>query len=248
MHNINLKNSLIIFFVLVIVGCSNDKEESSITLEQIIKNSDVVLDNVIACAAKIEKEASISVFLYLRAGATDIRYFETENATVDKNNFKNYIELKPKLLPVFNGYLNKFEVDSQLTEKWVIVSFREDNKIHLSNPIRLKQLTKPTEYLPEKVSINSTNKMPKFSWQDGFYEDTKIYFQVISDANNNLLSGTYTFEKQFQYYKLDNVVLNITTATPPELQKNTTYHFTLMSVSEDNWVNLFAEKSFTIDN
>lgn len=248
MHTINLKNSLFIFFAIGIIGCSKDQEESSLTLEQMISNADVVLDNVIACAAKIDKDTSISVFFYPREGATDLRYFETENTIVDKNNFKNYREVKPRLLPVFNGYLNKFEVASSLTEKWVIVSFREDNKIHLSNPIRLKQLTKPTEYLPEKLTINSINEMPKFSWEDGMYQDTKIYFQVISDANNNLFSGTYTFEKQFQYYKLNNVVLNITTATPPELQKNNTYNFTLMAVSEDNWVNLLMEKTFTIEN
>jgi len=58
------------------------------------------------------------------------------------------------------------------------------------------------------------------------------------------LSGTYTFEQHFSYYVLDNVVLNITEETPPVLETATPYNFTLMGVSEDNWVNLFIQKSF----
>ena len=48
----------------------------------------------------------------------------------------------------------------------------------------------------------------------------------------------------FQYYKLDNVVLNVTRETPPALQLGMNYGFTLMGVSEDNWVNLVIEKNF----
>ena len=71
-----------------------------------------------------------------------------------------------------------------------------------------------------------------------------IYFQVISDANNTLISGTYTIDKWFQYYNLANIVLNITIGTPPNLIPSDEYNFTLMGVSEDNWVNLVVEKSF----
>ena len=70
-----------------------------------------------------------------------------------------------------------------------------------------------------------------------------IYFQVISDTDNNLISGTYTIEKNFTFYDLDNVVFNITDPNAnPTLEPNKTYNFTLMGVSEDNWVNLFMEK------
>jgi hypothetical protein len=73
-----------------------------------------------------------------------------------------------------------------------------------------------------------------------------IYFQVVSDDSDDLLSGTYTFETQFKYYDLDNVVLNVTRETPPDLIPDQTYGFTLMGVSENNWVNTFAQISFTV--
>lgn len=70
---------------------------------------------------------------------------------------------------------------------------------------------------------------------------------MVSDAAGNLISGTYTEQKHFQFYNLSNVVMNIhDVRPPPTLQTNATYTFTLMGVSEDNWVNLMAMKPFTI--
>ena len=37
------------------------------------------------------------------------------------------------------------------------------------------------------------------------------------------------------------------TNSPPQLNPNDSYAITLMGVSEDNWVNLFIEKKFTLN-
>lgn len=229
--------------LIFILGCSNDLEESD-TLEQFIDNKDIVLDNVISCAASNENNSLVSVFLYPRNGASNIRYFETATTDVDKNDLANYTSVESPSVDVFNGYLLKYEIEVP-EEKWAIVSFEEAGKIHISNPIRLKHITKPTEYLPQNIHLDKADiSMPVFTWQDGTYDDTKIYFQVISNAQNNLLSGTYTFEKRFQYYKLDNVVLNITEGIPPKLVDDSSYSFSLLAVSEDNWVNQFSVVDF----
>lgn len=232
---------------LILVSCSTDQvNNEELTLDNTLASKEVVLDNVIACAALNENNDLISVFLFPRPGVTNIQYFETENSTVDKNDFTNYTSLDFPLIDVFNGFLKKFEVASS-EEKWVIVSFDEEGKTHLSNPIRLKQKTKPTEYLPQNVSVDASSNMPVFSWIDGRFDDTKIYFEVLTDNDNDFLSGTYTFEKTFQYYKLNNVVLNITKGTPPTLMQNETYNFSMLAVSEDNWVNLFTEVEFSLE-
>ena len=233
-----------LIIVLVGIGCSTDKDDLEVTLADALTDKEVVLDNVIACAASNENDNLVSVFLYPRDGATNIRYFEAADGAIEKDDFEGYYPIEAPLLDVFNGYLKRFEVDVS-DEKWVIVSFEEAGKTHLSNPIRLKQLTKPTEYLPQNVSVDTTDpEMPKFSWEDGTYNDTKIYFEVVSDTDNNLLSGTYTFEREFQYYDLENVVLNITKGTPTALKQGMPYTFTLLAVSEDNWVNLWSEVGF----
>ncbi len=232
--------------ILTGLGCSTDQLDGEGTLKAIVDGSETVLDNVIACAASNKDDNRVSVFLYPRDGSTNLRYFETDNAQVDKNDFGNYVEKTPPLLDVFNGFLKKFE-RAVSTEKWVIVSFEEEGKRHLSNPIRLKQNTKPTEYLPQNISIDASTATPSFSWTDGAHQGTKIYFQVVSDAEGDVLSGTYTFERNFRYYELDNVVLNVTKGVPPALKKDTSYTFSLLAVSEDNWVNLFSEVNFDLD-
>ena len=230
--------------LLVIAACSTDKENYDGTLQDELAGEELVRGNVIACAASNENDDLVSVFLYPRDGASDLRYYETLNAQADATDFKEYYPLEAPLLDVFNGYLKKFEIATS-EEKWVIVSFKEDGKTHLSNPIRLKQNTKPTEYLPQNITIDAADAtMPKFRWNDGAFEDTKIYFQVVSDANNDLISGTYTFEKEFQFYDLENVVLNITKGMPTALKQGEPHEFTLLAVSEDNWVNLFGAVKF----
>lgn len=231
----------------LLMGCSTDALQEDVNiLENSIASKEVVIDNVIACAASNPKGGTISVFFYPRVGATNFQYFETENAKVDKNDLDNYTAVIKPIQNVFNGYLQKFEV-SAFEEKWVIVAFDEDGKTHLSNPIRLKQFTKPTEYLSQNIAVTASTSTPVFTWEDGSYDDTKIYFQVLSDSRNNLISGTYTFEKTFQFYNLENVVLNITAGTPEPLQSGNSYGITLMGVGEDNWVNMIAERDFSVN-
>lgn len=237
---------LIILLVLVIYGCSVDKEIFNGTLQAVVEDQEIVLDNVIACAASHQDDGRTSVFLYPRVGATNIRYFETRSPDSDKNDFSEYDEFDVRAQDIFNGYLKRIEtsVDEGI---WIIVSFEEGGKVHLCNPIRIKKDSKATEYLPDSVLVTKVDTtMPRFTWSDGNYDDSAIYFQVVSDENNDLLSGTYTYDKTFQYYDTTNVVLNVTREDPPELELSGAYNFTLMGVSEDNWVNLFVELPFNL--
>lgn len=231
--------------LLLVVGCTTDEVELNYTLASAIANKEVVMGNVIACAASNEDANAVSIFFYPRESASNINFYHTQDVEVDKDDFSAYTKGDAPILDVFNGYLLRFDV-APATEQWVVVSFEEDGKTHLSNPIRLKQQTKPTEYLPANTTYEAMENMPLFSWQDGAFDDTVIYFQVVSDAMGNLLSGTYTTTPQFQYYKLDNVVLNVTRETPPALVRDTNYGFTLMGVSEDNWVNLISVINFQL--
>ncbi len=234
--------------ICLLLGCSTDDVQqngSPLTLAMALEGRQMVAGNVIACAASEEGSTIVSVFLYPRPNVENIRYFETVSTDVERDDLKAYREVVLPLMDVFNGYLLKYEIVPE-EEKWVIVTFEEDGIVHISNPIRLKQKTQPTEYLPQNVSIDSASNMPVFSWMDGALDDSVIYFQVVSNENN-LLSGTYTQEPRFQYYNLDNVVLNITREEPPELKTDEGYRFSLLAVSDDNWVNLFAEVDFELE-
>lgn len=230
---------------ILILSCTNtDTNDATITLKSYLDTTIFETGAVIACAASDNENGNILTFYYPKEGALNTRYYETKSVDVNHNDFSNYTEVFLESEPIFNGYLRHFSQES-LVEKWIIVTFELDGEIKVSNPIRSKQISKPTLW-GDIVSIEQSEfNMPIFSWQDDIVGDNAIYFQIVSDTQDNLLSGTYTNQNQFQYYKLDNVVLNITIETPPTLQLNTSYNFTLMDVSLDNWVNAVTfNKSF----
>jgi len=78
--------SLILLFFSI--SCSTDAENIlSPTLDTTLASKEVVVDNVIACAASNASDELISVFFYPRPNTSNFRYYETESVDVDKNDF-----------------------------------------------------------------------------------------------------------------------------------------------------------------
>jgi len=240
--------------VLSFYACNKNEVivlQENILADYIQLNSSLELTDLIACAGG--KEGGLfniateptSVFFYPIKGATDFRYFEAENIA-DSLDFSQYLEKDLPSEPIFNGYLWKFNNEPFAGERMGVVTYKTPGKLHVCTPIRHKTNVKPTEVNSSLVSIVENGVNPTFIWEDGLIAENVIYFQVISDMDGNLIAGTYTYEKEFTFYDLENVVLNITDpASTPALEPNKSYKFTMMGVSEDNWVNLLIEKGFT---
>ncbi|AXT21100.1 hypothetical protein D7030_08845 [Flavobacteriaceae bacterium AU392] len=233
-----------IFISLSIVSCSNSNDDITLieepilsSLEAYVENRNIETSAVIACAASAQETNDILAYYYIEREGTNVRFYETENIDANNDDFSNYTQINLQSEPFFNGALGMFTRSSEI-EKWIIITYELNGEIKISNPIRTKQISKPTVYQQSAIINQEITKMPKFNWLDNAVGDNAIYFQVISDNQNNLLSGTYTFDSNFQYYDTSNVVLNITQGIPPELEINRDYNFTVMDVSEDNWVNL----------
>jgi len=246
----SLKKVFVVVFIAVFAACSQDED---ITTPRNLKeylevNTSLETDEVIACAASNKTINSIVyIFYYPVKEATEIRYYETDSINQDKTDFSLYHRKLAPQEDVFGGYLQKFVRTKTEKERWCLVTYKTPGKLHKSNPIRLKNKSKPTEW-KDTVRIEYPQTLhPKFSWDDGIIAENEIYFEVVADANKKLLSGTYTNDKWFQYYTLDNVILNITPQNPPALILDDEYHFTMMGVSEDNWVNLILEKTFVAE-
>lgn len=211
--------------------------------------------NLIACAAGGQEgfleddDFPVSVFFYPIAEADSFRYFETKDLNVDPDELSAFEEVKLEGRSVFNGYLHRFLRPETTEDTWGRVVYFTPDSVHVSNAIRLKDATKPSEFAPQLVNIDLSNPTePLFSWEDGRTPENEIYFHVVSDQAGNLISGTYTFDKNFRFYDLGNVVLNIRDVSPaPRLTAGETYNFTLMGVSLDNWVNLIADTTFVAE-
>lgn len=210
------------------------------------ENTATQKDFVIACSASDKNNPDIVYsFYYPLPGVSDIRYYELVDLTKSDSSFADYVKVDLPQEAVFNGYLGRF-IRSSGNETFATVTYERADTLYMANPIRFKQNTQPTVWT-DSVNIDFTEALkPKFTWTDIRITDNVIYFQVISDASGNLLSGTYTTEKTFQYYNTDNVVLNVTRDTPSSLEIGETYRFTLMAVSADNWVNMVIQKDFSL--
>ena len=238
--------------VFIVASCNDDPEmlQEQILADYISLNSDLEVSDLVACAGGNENgmlgssTAPTDVIFYPIEGATDFRYYQAENVK-DSADFTKYIEIDLVSEPIFNGYLWKFNQLPFVGEKMGIVTYKTSGKLHICNPIRQKTNIKPTEVNPNLLSVEEDGVTPNFNWTDGLINENIIYFQMVSDLDGNLISGTYTTEKEFRFYDLSNVVFNITAPnSTPSLQPNKSYKFSLMGVSRDNWVNLFFEKEF----
>lgn len=242
-----------LFLILIVVFCISCSVDNDITIprnlqEYIDTFNSKDLGNVIACAANADGNTSLTyVFYYPKEGATDICYFEADSLSIpNENNFESYKKISLTNEDVFGGKLQRFS-RSGSDENWSIVTFILDGRLHISNPIRLKNSTVPTTWKSE-VDINQTQSLqPIFTWSDFGITENDIYFQVISDEDVIFISGTYTNDNYFQYYDTSNVVLNINIEPPADLVLDSTYNFTLMGVSKDNWVNLMIQDSFVTE-
>ncbi len=249
-----------LFLIIFLAGCDRDEsfiqsDGNTYTLLSYIRdNPNLQLSNeLIACAAGgqigylDDLDFPVSVFFLPINGAIDLRYFEAGSVNIDKKNFSLYVEKDFKDVPIFNGFLRRYKHPGAADDVWGRVTFTSANRLHISNAIRIKVNSKPTEFNPDLLHIDLTvSTEPLFTWEDGIIKENAIYFQVISDEQENLISGTYTYDKHFRFYDLSNVVININDVNPPPiLVTNRDYTFTLMGISEDNWVNLIIEKEFT---
>lgn len=220
------------------MGCKSEDDPNNTTnLSQVLSTTNFEVGAVIACAASDADNADqANVYFFPEEGATNFRLYETTSAEVNPNDFSNYTEVFLEDTPFFNGFLREYAILLD-EEKWVVVTFQLNNEIKVSNPIRTKQISKPSNFAQEIAVNQSVSLMPQFLWTNNEFGDNAIYFQIVSDVSQNVFSATYTFESNFQYYNTSNVVLNVTKGIPPELESGLTYNFTLMDVSEDNWVN-----------
>ncbi|WP_203255906.1 hypothetical protein [Hyunsoonleella ulvae] len=231
---------LIVICCFVLVSCVTDDApdivgDNEIVLADFISNKAFIEDEVIACAASDNViPETVNVYFYPEEGATDFKLYES--FADDGQDFSSYQIAPVNSQPLFGGALRFFQAHSNC--KWFVVVFKKENQIEISTPIRSKVTERPTVWSENTITINQeASLMPKFYWDVNSVAENAIFFQVMATKDLSFISGTYTTENNFQYYKLNNVVLNITQGVPPPLVKDETYVLTIMDVSLDNWVN-----------
>lgn len=238
----------VILILLVLGACKKKPEQSE--LEQFIsENQGRSEDFLIACAAgNMEEfmgstERPISIFYYNVDGAsTATLYVKSEEGRKDELCYYSKADEVPETL--FNGRMGRFAVSKDFTDKWVIVTYTTGSTYHVSDPILLRADTHPTVDISNKILIAGDPLQPDINWHAEGVRGNVIYFSLISNAANDFVSGVYTEEKEWSFYDLSNVVLNVTPTIDPTLDSQDSYVYTNMGVGEDNWVRTFGTLPF----
>lgn len=240
-----------VIICLIVNACTSDDNAELVLINDTILSqflSAVVHeeDAVIACAASSEKNTNlVNVYFYPEEGASQFKLYETNESEIEGKDFSRYNFINLETKPLFNGALRFFETTSNAA--WFTVVYQVEDVVKVATPIRNKKSNQPSQWVNE-VNINQQETgMPLFSWDILSEENNAIFFEVLTTESSDLISGTYTYNNQFQYYKLDNVVLNITPNTPSNLISGNNYIFTVMDVSIDNWVNQVIMTPFTVE-
>jgi len=192
-------------------------------------------------------DAAVSMILkphYL--GISDLRYYESASADIDPQDLSQFIEKSAEEEALFNGFLHRFKLSAPKNDYWARVSFIANDTLWYCKAVKVKFHEQASVFNADWCSVDLNEPTePRFVWEEGTTSNNIIFFHVISDQNGQAISGTYTRDLTFQFYDLSNVVLNVTHPdTNPILLPNDNYQFTLMGVSEDNWVNLIIQKDF----
>ena len=193
-------------------------------------------------------ESLTYIYYHALVGASDMRYYETNDASIVAPDFSQYRRKNLTDNAVYDGKLRRYS-RTDTEDSWCIITYVIGDVLYKSEPIKIQNQSSQTQWLTEsdlKITYSQTS-IPQFNWQDYVNTEDKMYLQVIEDVGNNFLSGTFTEDYRFKYLDNSNVIDSIHTETPPALIFDDKYNFTLMRISNDNWVNLVIKESFTVE-
>ena len=242
---------------LTLLACTKETvtpTESSGLQKYIEDNSSLTRgENVIACAAGNNTSFMgnpthpVAIFFYPDQTASDIRYYESSEFDIDIYDYNNYTLQSLDLEDVFNGRMKKYNRPPVSSERWGIVTYQTNGQIHISDPIRLLAGSWPTDEISQVINVTDNGTTPSFDWSGENEPGNVIYFSVVSDLSNEMISGIYTETKNWTYGDFSNVVLDVSPTPQPgaSLSPMTTYNYTLMGVSDENWVHTFGTAQFT---
>jgi len=239
---------IVIILFATLSGCG--KTENSLTLQEYIESNDqwTPHDELIACALTNEGASEVQTLFYPRPFSTNFKVFRTEDLSGDPDDLTQFYETEETPRFIFNNYMGSYDSDINGPEHFVRVSYVSNDSLWYSKTITLKSNSEPT-LEDDVINIDfSTSLNPIFTWEDNSTGDNIIYFHVIEDQRGDAIMGVYTENRMFQYYMLDNVVLNVTRpGLVPSLEIGQVYTYHLLGVDRENWVNLYLSRDFIVE-
>jgi len=232
--------------------------EDGESLQSFILNNNLIEqpDSLIACAFSgnhaflpqgLGADVRILSYSYFEEG--EFLYFHSTDRVSASGDFNHYTYRRPlgsrSVADGFFEVLPMVQPAAGAFERMIVVRVIGD-KAYLSNTIFIKGVDELTAAFPNALATENLGQgSQRFIWPED-PGDNVIYFQLLTDGTDRVVSATYTVAPEFTYYQTDNVVLNVSPGTPPASLSATDgpYRMTVMGVGANNWVNFIRDASF----
>ncbi len=247
-----------ITFTLLNTACEEGKtDDTGYSLRTYIKdNGDPViqLDSLLAFATEVNPSFmkntgdTISIFFLPPDNSTEYKFFESDQYKINVYDLTTFHEMTLETRTEYNGRFIRFLHPGLDFPRWARISCKKDEQIFISTAVMINTMSDSTINGWGLVTIDFEEPAePLFSWENDATPGTSMYLQLLSDQTQDLISGTMTTDKYFQFYDLSNVVKNIYPVTPsPVLLTGQIYTFILMGLDSDQWVKVVSETTFQI--
>lgn len=239
-----MKNTYLLALSLILFLFSCGESDSN-SLQDFIDNKESS-DELVACAATYLVfpisgfEYRTAVYYKTLPGQSNLQLWYSEEYS---QSIENYKLIESSDQPQFSGFLGLIEDERQTGA--FIVSVNVGDEIIYSKPIEILTLDTKT-VIDDAITIDfAQNLEPTFTWPTSSVDDQSIYFHLIVDLEQEeAISGTYSYETNFTFYDLQNVVFNVTEKVDPVLEPNKEYLIQIMDVSDNNWVTKISRTTF----
>ncbi|WP_111682239.1 hypothetical protein [Winogradskyella tangerina] len=184
-----------------------------------------------------------NIYAVIEEGASDIKFYETDTPNINEQDLYRYLlmEIQPTLIS--DAKIKTFR-HTFLRDEWIIMTYKIEDKIKLSSPIRINNLFRQTDYIEDIVIDQGMSGSANFEWSVQSAENNAFFFEIMKDQNDAVLSLTFTNDSHFQYFDLTNVTLNLSQNVPPNLVQDENYEFTVLDIGLDNWINTVHSRAF----
>lgn len=237
---------LTLLFLITYTACAPESPSDS-DLQAYSQFFGLVESDVVSCASTYfvptATNDSDRAIVYYRTieGQQDVRLWYSDTSDSDFEKFKPLITTETNLL---SGFMGSFEISKTIGT--IILTLTVGDELHYCEPIHLNSTTQSTA-INSSISVSQPiSTTPTFKWEESLIDPSSIYFQLITiKGEPKAISATYTYETNFTFYDLSNVVFNVTDSLNPTLQSGLEHEIILMSVSDDNWVTEIGRLEFT---
>jgi hypothetical protein len=200
-------------------SCSNDDDSTPPAdpslLSTQIEEQQISQDRVTAYGYSGIESSSVLMLYYQEPNATNVTFFKTDNAKVNRNDYSNYRVYDPGETRAVLGAFRQTQEEQVANEYFAIVKYTINNQIKLSNPIRVNHINKPTSWTEVDVAVDQSNSgLPKFTWERNVAGDSSIFlFGLFDQSGDGPLVSILTTDTEFLYFDTSNAVFEYTLGT-----------------------------------